>query len=130
MAYDPQYNTSLPTLSNLQKNAGQCDVNGRLLVSSTSDSGYSVTRVIADGQIKGSAGVVHTITIAPTGSVVAGVLTVYNSLTETGTVLFSVSLPVTTFTPFTVTLDAAASTGIYVGFDGTLSNVGVTVTYS
>ncbi len=130
MAYDPQYNATLPTLTDLQKNAGQCDVNGRLLTSSQADVGYSVAQATADAQVKGSPGVIHTITVAPTGSVVAGVLTIYNSLTETGTILFRVSLPATTFTPFTITLDATASVGIYVGFDGTLSNVGVTVTYS
>lgn len=87
------------------------------------------SRLIADGQVKNAAGNIHTITIAPTGTVTAGVLTVYDSLTETGTVIFSVALPVTTFTPFTVTLNVAALTGIYVGFDATLANVQVTTSY-
>lgn len=90
---------------------------------------YVFGRVTADGQIKGSAGFIHTITIAPIGTTVAGVLTVYNSLTETGTVIYSTSLPVTTFTPFSITLDVAATTGIFVGFDATLANVQVTVSY-
>lgn len=90
---------------------------------------YAFGRATADTQIKGSGGFIHTITIAPTGAVVAGVLTVYNSTTESGTVIFSTALPVTTFQPFTVTLDVAASTGIYVGFDATLANVQVTASY-
>lgn len=89
----------------------------------------SYSRVVADGQVKGSAGHIHTINIAPTGSVTAGVLTIYDSLTETGTVIYSVALPTTTFTPFTVLLNVAAATGIFVGFDATLANVQVTTSY-
>lgn len=93
------------------------------------EQAFSYGRATADTQIKASAGFVHTITIAPTGSVTAGVLTVYDNTAESGTVIFSVSLPVTTFTPFTVTLNVRADTGIYVGFDATLANVQATVSY-
>lgn len=93
----------------------------------TQDGPYSYTRVVADGQIKASAGALHTITIAPTGTVTAGVLTIYDSATESGTVIYSVSLPITTFTPFSVLLDVGTTTGIFVGFDATLANVQVTV---
>jgi hypothetical protein len=122
----PQYDATLPVLGEDQIGSGQLDVNGRLLVDAGS---FLITRVTADGQIKAGAGVIHTISVAATGAVTAGVLTIYNSLTETGTVIFSTSLPITTFPPFTITLDAICSTGIYVGFDGTLANVQVTVTY-
>lgn len=90
---------------------------------------YVFGRVTADGQIKSSAGFIHTVTISPSGSVVAGVLTIYNSTSESGTVVASFALPVTSFTPFSVTLDVACSTGIYVGFDATLANVSCTVSY-
>lgn len=90
---------------------------------------YTFGRVTADGQIKGSAGFIHTITITPTGVVTAGTVTIYNSLTESGTIVVSIALPATTFTPFSVTLDVACSTGIFVGFDGALANVSVTVSY-
>lgn len=86
-------------------------------------------RATADAQIKASAGFIHTITVAPTGTVTAGVLTVYDSLTETGTVITSVALPVTSFTPFSMILDVTAATGIYVGFDATLANVQATLAY-
>jgi hypothetical protein len=100
-------------------------VNRALMV----DSVYAYGRATADTQIKGSAGFIHSITIAPTGSVTAGVLTVYDSLSETGTVIFSVALPITSFTPFNVVLDVTATTGIYVAFDATLANVQATVSY-
>lgn len=95
----------------------------------TAGAAYSFDRATGDKQIKASAGTLHAVTISPTGAVTAGVITLYNSLTETGTVLFSVALPVTTFTPFTVTLDVPFSTGLYCGFDGTLANVQATFTY-
>lgn len=87
------------------------------------------SRLTADGQVKATAGHVQTITFAPTGAVVAGVITIYDSATETGTAIFSCSLPATTFTPFTVTLDVAALTAIYVGYDATVTNVQVTTTF-
>lgn len=90
---------------------------------------YVFGRVTGDGQIKSGAGFIHTITISPNGSVVAGVLTVYNNTAESGAVVASFALPVTTFMPFSVTLDVACSTGIYVGFDATLANVSCTVSY-
>jgi len=87
-------------------------------------------RATADNLIKGAPGFVGTLNISPTGSVVAGVLTIYDSLTETGTVIYSTSLPVTSFTPFSVPLNVYTTTGLYVGFDATLANVQVTISYS
>lgn len=90
---------------------------------------YTYARATADTQVKGSAGFIHTISIAPTGTVTAGVLTVYDNTAESGTVIFSVSLPITTFAPFTIKLDVDTGTGIYVGFDATLANVQATVSW-
>ena len=90
---------------------------------------YTFARATADALVDSGSGLVHTVTISPTGVVVAGVLTIFDSLTETGTILASIALPVTTFTPFSITLDAGTSTGLYAGFDATLDNVQVTVTY-
>lgn len=90
---------------------------------------YSYSRKTADGQVKATAGFIHTVSITPTGTVTAGVLSIYNSASESGAVVASFSLPVTTFTPFSVQLDVACGTGIYVGFDATLANVGVTISY-
>lgn len=91
---------------------------------------FTIGRVVADGQIKGSAGFVHTVTIAPNAATpVAGVLTIYDSLTETGTVLLNVALPASVFAPFTVTLDASFATGLFIGFDATLTNTNVAVSF-
>lgn len=90
---------------------------------------YLLGRATADAQIKGSAGFIHTVSIAPlTATPTAGLLTVYNSLTETGTIVYAEYIFATT-PGHTVTLDIPCGTGIYVGFDGTLANVQVTVAY-
>ena len=102
----------------------QTDASGNLLTNV-----FSYTRVTADTQIKASAGFIHTISIAPTGTPVAGVLTVYDQTTEASPPVFSVSLPASVFTPFTVTLDVSTSTGIYIGYDGTLTNTQATISW-
>lgn len=90
---------------------------------------FSYSRQTADGQVKATAGYVHTVTLSPTGTVTAGVITLYDSASETGTVILSIALPITSFTPFSVQLDATAGTGLFIGFDATLANVQATVTY-
>lgn len=90
---------------------------------------YTPTRVTADAQIAGVAGFVHTVTIAPTTATpTAGLLTVYNSLTETGTIVYSEWVLATT-PGHSVLIDGVCSTGIYVGYDSTLTNVSVTVSW-
>lgn len=113
---------------------GTVDIQAVLITDSagneiTSSVGSSTSRATADKQIKAGAGTIYTMSVSPTGAVVAGVLTIYDSLTETGTVLYSVSLPTTTFTPFTVTFNAPFVTGLYCGFDATLANVQATFSY-
>lgn len=83
----------------------------------------------ADAQVKGSQGVLHSLTFscddaAPT----AGSIIVYDSLTETGTELFNHTFTTTPFVPFTVTLDIAFKTGLFVGFT-TTADVNCTVAY-
>lgn len=90
---------------------------------------YTIGRATADTQIKATAGFIHTVSISPSGSVTAGVLTIYDSAAESGTVLAVYSLPVTTFTPFSVTFDCVCATGIFVGFDATLANVSASVSF-
>lgn len=90
---------------------------------------FTISRKTADGQVKGSAGFVHNISIAPTTATpTAGLLTIYDSLTETGTILFSEWIFATTV-GHTIILDGVFSTGLFVGYDATLANVSVTVTY-
>ena len=87
------------------------------------------SRLVADGAVKTSAGHIQTITFAPTGTPTAGVITIFDNTTETGTVIFSTQIPASVFTPFTVQLNVAATTGIFVGYDGTVTNVQVTTSF-
>ena len=89
----------------------------------------SFSLLAADGQVKGAAGFLHTLTFscndaAPT----AGSIIVFDSLTETGTQIFNHTFTTTPFVPFSVTIDASFSTGLYVGFT-TTADVNVTVSY-
>lgn len=71
----------------------------------------------------------HTITIAPTTATpTAGLLSVYDSTTETGTVVYSEWVFATTI-GHTITLDCDIMAGIYVGFDAALANASCTVTW-
>lgn len=88
-----------------------------------------VTRRTTEGLVRTGAGKLHTISIAPTTATpTAGLLSVYDSLTETGTVIYSEWVFATT-PGHTITLDCDVSTGIYVGYDGTLANASFTVTH-
>lgn len=136
------YNSSAPVLTNGQSVSQQSDVNGNTLVSEgtlisaiVGDSiiaypfGHTSGRVTADGQILSGAGKIHTINIAPlTATPTAGLITVYDSLTETGTVIYSEWI--FAITPgHTIILDKAVGTGIYVGYDAAVTNVQVDVSY-
>jgi len=106
--------------------AGEDLTNNRLMTRPT----YSYSAVaVADVQVKGSAGYLHTITIscndaAPT----AGSIIVYDSLSETGTQVFNHTFTTTPFVPFSVVLDYTMATGIYVGFT-TTADVNVSCAY-
>lgn len=90
---------------------------------------FTGRHVTADAQIKAGAGFLHSLTFAPTDAApTAGTIIVYDSLTETGTVLYSETFTTTPFRGYTVTLDVAFGTGLYVGFT-TTTDVGVTVSY-
>lgn len=88
-----------------------------------------VTRVTADGLVRTGAGTLHTISIAPTTATpTAGLLTVYDAVAESGTAIFSEWVFATT-PGHTIILDCNVSTGIYVGYDATLTNASCTVTH-
>jgi hypothetical protein len=87
------------------------------------------TRVTADGLIKTGIGKLHTISIAPTTATpTAGLLSVYDSITEANTVIYSEWVFATT-PGHTIVLDCDVYAGIYVGYDATLANVSCTVTH-
>lgn len=86
---------------------------------------YTPFRVTTDGQVKSGAGFVHVININPTTATpTAGLLTIYDSLTETGTILHTEWVAATT-PGHSIILDMSFGTGLFVGYDATLANVSV-----
>ena len=88
--------------------------------------GHSGTSITADALIKTGAGTLHTLTFscadaAPT----AGSVIVYDNTAESGTVLYQETFTTTAFRGFSVTLDVAFGTGLYIGFT-TTTDVSVT----
>jgi len=91
---------------------------------------YSYSRKTGDSQVKGSAGFLHCVTVAPSAATpAAGVITLYDSTTETGTVILAIAIPASVFIPYTLFIDAPFTTGLYCGFDGTVSNTNLLFTY-
>lgn len=110
----------------LEQIAGEQIAANRLAV----EQNFVGTRHTADGQCKTAAGLLHTVVISQPAAATptAGVLTIYDSLTETGTVLFQHYFPASAIpVPITVTLNKETTTGIYVGFDGTLAGIAVDI---
>jgi hypothetical protein len=90
---------------------------------------YSFTNVNADALVKSGAGFLHTLTFAQIDAApTAGTIIVYDSLTETGTIIFSSTWTTAVFYPTTVTIDASFATGLYIGFT-TTADIGVTASY-
>lgn len=100
-----------------------------VLASDYFPAAYSSSRKTADGQVKASAGILHAVSISPlTATPTAGLLTIYDSLTETGTILYTEWIFATT-PGHTVILDVAFAIGLFVGYDATLTNVATSVSY-
>jgi hypothetical protein len=137
------YNSSAPTLDNGDRGDLQMDVNGNTKITQATklagedltndvmktEQRFSYALVTADTAVKSGAGFLHTLTFscndaAPT----AGSIIVYDNTAESGTQIFNHTFTTTAFTPFTVTIDASFSTGLYVGFT-TTNDVNVTVSY-
>lgn len=136
-----EYRSSATTYTDGDATVLQSDINGNLKVTkATLDAGedltndvlkteqrYSSIHLAADGQAKAGAGFLHTLTFscgdaAPT----AGSITVYDSLTETGTILYSETFDTTAFRGYTIIRNVSFSTGLYVGFTTTADvNCGV-----
>jgi hypothetical protein len=94
-----------------------------------SEQQFSYSYLTADGQVKASAGFLHTITISPTdAAATAGTIIIYDNTAESGTIVFSYTVPAAALVPVTLTFDIKMLTGIYVGFT-TTADVGVTVSY-
>ena len=85
------------------------------------DFPWTASHVTADTQVKAGAGVLHSVVV--NGLTTAGDATIYNSLTEVAPIIAVLHLDPTTSVSFqgiTFLYDCEMSTGIYIGFDGTL----------
>jgi len=138
-----KYATSAPTLTNGQRGDVQLDVNANLKSVEQYAPGYednannkaivehrySYARVTADGQVKASAGFIHTVTLSPTTATpTAGLVTIYDNTAGSGTIVFSEWF-FATDVAHTVILDVSCATGIYVEYDAAVTNMSVTVSY-
>lgn len=121
--YDEDANFLYTSLST--KLAGEDLINDVL----KTEQRYSFTRLAADGQVKAGAGFLHTLTFACADAApTAGSIIVYDSLSETGTVIYSETFDTTAFRGFSVVLDVSFSTGLYIGFT-TTADVGCTASW-
>lgn len=90
----------------------------------------NITHCTADtAVVSGGPGKIEYITVSPlTASPTAGLLTVYDNTAESGDILYK-EWVFATAPGHTIELCGIYRKGIYVGFDGTLANVGVTVAW-
>ena len=92
--------------------------------------GWPYTHVTADVQVQAGRGVLHSVVV--NGLTTAGDITLYDSLTETGTVIAILHLDPTTsisVQPITFLYDLKFTTGLYVGYDQAVV-ADLTVTHS
>ena len=92
--------------------------------------GWRYLAVTADVQVKAGRGILHSVIIT-TPATTAGVITLYDSLTETGIEIASIRVDVVGNDQMQATLifDTEFTTGLYVGYDGTIVAARITVTY-
>ena len=96
---------------------------------SVSDFPWEYKHVAADAAIRTGRGVLHTIVL--NGFTTTGDITVYDSATETGTVIAILHLNITasiSVQPITLLYDIEFKTGLYIGFDGAVA-ADLTVSY-
>lgn len=91
---------------------------------------YQGLNITGNTQIKGAPGFVHSISFGqPTSAApTAGVLTIYDSLSATGTIKYQHYFPNSQLAPNTIFLDQVFTTGIYASFV-TLAGLNVSISY-
>ncbi len=92
--------------------------------------GWPYRHVAADAQVKAGPGILHSIVL--NGLTTLGDITLYDSLTEGGTVIAVLRLCTVTsisVQPMTLNYDLRFNTGLYVGYDAT-AVADLTVMYS
>lgn len=140
-----QYNTSTPTFTPGQPVNPQFDINGNQLVSlATLIAGEDLTNNVikteerftgsgvltSDTLVKSGAGFLHAITISQNDAApTAGTIDVIdNTSAGASPKIWTWTLTTAVFTPFTIILDVAFSTGLYVDFT-TTGDVAVVCSY-
>ncbi len=91
------------------------------MANSVIDFAWPYTHVTADTQVSAGPCDLHSVVL--NGLTTAGDLTIYDSLTEAGTVIAVLHLDVTTsisVQPITFLYDVRCETGLYLGFDQSL----------
>lgn len=92
-------------------------------------SGFSSAIATSDTLVKTGAGVIHTISFACNDAApTAGSIIIYDNTAESGTVIYSETFTTTVFRGYSIVLDRAITTGIYIGFT-TTADVNCVVTY-
>ena len=85
--------------------------------------------VVADTQVKASAGFLHCINVSQADAApTAGDIKIFNNTAESGTLIWHWNLTTAVFVPFQICPDVVMSTGIYIGFTST-NDVNVSVSY-
>lgn len=89
---------------------------------------FSFHRTTTSGLVKSGSGFLHTVTFSATGTVVSGVITLYNNTTDSGQIIWSGVIPAG-IAPLSIILDVSFSSGLYIKYDGVVSNVGTVVSF-
>lgn len=91
---------------------------------------FLYSRKTADGQVKATAGLLHTVVVSPTAAIsTSGTITIYDSAAESGNVIATIFIPTNNAVNIIIPLDVVCATGIYVGYDATVTAHAVTCAY-
>lgn len=138
-----EYNATPPTYSDGDVAAAQYDENGNQKVveqyapayeDNTAgvakvEHQYESFRVTASGLVKSGSGFVHVVNVNPTTATpTAGLLTIYDSTTGSGTILHT-EWVFETSAARSIILDKKFGTGLYISYDATLADVSVDGSY-
>ena len=93
--------------------------------------GYNYKNCTSDTAVKSGFGFLHAVTINKPATT-AGVVTLYDSTSETGTTIAAITIGKSTDNQMPVTLiyDIKFNTGLYAGFDGTIAGADITISYT
>jgi multisubunit Na+/H+ antiporter MnhF subunit len=97
-------------------------------IASAIEPRFSYRAVSSDTLVVSGAGLLHTVACNSDAAATAGSIILYDNTAESGTVLWSWTVSAVEYQPFSVILDAAFATGLYIGYT-TTADVNCTVTF-